>query len=206
MSLTETDLPGQRGPAQHEMREKIVRAAEARFRHYGYDKTTIADIAKDLKVSTAYVYKFYESKLALKEAVAVDVLNRIDAAIWATAHRRESAEARLRAVYHTLLEESVSRFFNDRKLHEMVVAAIDNDWCAVARHKEAIAAVVGHVLAEGRAAGEFESASDLNLAVAAVFSTLIPFAHPLILQQSIHQDLKSQANAVADLVIKGLKA
>jgi AcrR family transcriptional regulator len=74
------------------MREKIVRAAEARFRHYGYEKTTVADIAKDLKVSTAYVYKFYESKLALNEAVAVDVLARIDAALWATARGGGSAE------------------------------------------------------------------------------------------------------------------
>jgi AcrR family transcriptional regulator len=188
------------------MREKIVRAAEARFRHYGYDKTTVADIAKDLKVSTAYVYKFYDSKLALNEAVTLDVLARIDAALWATAHAEGSAETRLRAVYHTLLEESVSRFFNDRKLHEMVVKAIENDWCAVARHKEAIAGVVSHLLAEGRAAGEFETRSDIAVSTAAVFSTLVPFAHPLILQQSIHQDLKRQADAVADLVLKGLKA
>jgi AcrR family transcriptional regulator len=188
------------------MREKILRAAEARFRHYGYDKTTIGDIAKDLKVSTAYVYKFYDSKLALKEAVAVDVLARIDAEIWKTARRPGPAEDRLRAVYHTLLEESVSRFFNDRKLHEMVVAAIENDWCAVARHKEAIRAVVQHLIAEGRASGEFETRSDEGPTVGAVFSTMIPFAHPLILQQSIDLDLKGQANSVADLVLKGLKA
>jgi AcrR family transcriptional regulator len=188
------------------MREKIVRAAEARFRHYGYEKTTVADIAKDLKVSTAYVYKFYESKLALNEAVAVDVLARIDAALWATAHGGGSAEVRLRAVYHTLLEESVSRFFNDRKLHEMVVSAVENDWCAVARHKEAIAGVVKHLLTEGRQAGEFETRSDLAVSTAAVFHTLIAFGHPLILQQSIDQDLHRQADAVADLIIKGLKA
>ena len=68
-ALSATQTPGQRGPLQHEMRDRIVERADARFRHYGFAKTTIAEIAADLDVSTAYVYKFFDSKLAICEAM-----------------------------------------------------------------------------------------------------------------------------------------
>ncbi|HZF44533.1 MAG TPA: TetR/AcrR family transcriptional regulator [Sphingomonadaceae bacterium] len=187
------------------MREKIVRAAEERFAHYGYDKTTIADIAGDLKISTAYVYKFFESKLAINEAVAVDVLTRVGASLHSAAQEGTATE-RLRAVYRTLLEESLRMFFDDRKMHEMVVVAIENEWCSVARHKERIVEVVRQVIRDGRASGEFETASDEAQTVAAVFATMVPFGNPHVLQQTIDRDLRRDADSVAELVIRGLRA
>jgi AcrR family transcriptional regulator len=188
------------------MREKIVRAAEARFHHYGYDKTTIGDIAKDLKVSTAYIYKFFDSKLAINEAVALDVLTRIGAELWKAAKRDAPAADRLRAVYHTLLGESLRMFFDNRKLHDMVLNALENDWCAVARHKETIGEVVRFLIKEGRASGEFERTSHEERTVGAVWSTMTAFANPHVLQQTIDTDLKLQADAVADVVLRGLRA
>lgn len=205
MDATEIELPGQRGPQGHEMREKIVRAAEERFAHYGYDKTTIADIAGDLKISTAYVYKFFESKLAINEAVAVDVLTRVGASLHMAAQEGTATE-RLRAVYRTLLEESLRMFFDDRKMHEMVVVAIENEWCSVARHKERIADVVRQVIHDGRASGEFETVTDEGQTVAAVFATMVPFGNPHVLQQTIDRDLRRDADSVAELVIRGLRA
>ena len=55
-----TPLAGQRGPAEHERREQILGAASEHFRHYGYNKTTVADVAKAIGLSTAYIYKFFE--------------------------------------------------------------------------------------------------------------------------------------------------
>ena len=65
--LNSTD--GQRGPAEHERRDQIVAAAREHFRHYGYNKTTVADLAKAIGLSTAYIYKFFDSKKAIGEAV-----------------------------------------------------------------------------------------------------------------------------------------
>jgi hypothetical protein len=35
-----------RGPADHNVREQILEAAGEHFSHYGYDKTTVSDLAK----------------------------------------------------------------------------------------------------------------------------------------------------------------
>src|SRR6478672_10671879 len=51
-------------------REKILVVAERLFRQIGYQKTTVADIAKELRMSPANVYRFFDSKKSIHEGVA----------------------------------------------------------------------------------------------------------------------------------------
>jgi len=51
-------------------RERILVVAERLFREIGYQKTTVADIAKMLRMSPANVYRFFDSKKAIHEGVA----------------------------------------------------------------------------------------------------------------------------------------
>ena len=44
------------------VREQILVTAERLFREIGYQKTTVADIAKALRMSPANVYRFFDSK------------------------------------------------------------------------------------------------------------------------------------------------
>ena len=45
-----------------ETRELILQAAEKRFRKYGYNKTTMAEIADDTGMSAANIYRYFENK------------------------------------------------------------------------------------------------------------------------------------------------
>ena len=67
MSEIESSTPQARGPVDHSVRDQIVEAAEAHFSHYGYDKTTVSDLAKAIGFSKAYIYKFFDSKQAIGE-------------------------------------------------------------------------------------------------------------------------------------------
>ena len=51
-------------------RERILVVAERLFREIGYQKTTVADIAKVLRMSPANVYRFFDFKKAIHEGVA----------------------------------------------------------------------------------------------------------------------------------------
>ena len=55
---------------EHDTRERILVVAERLFREIGYQKTTVADIAKELRMSPANVYRFFDSKKAIHEGVA----------------------------------------------------------------------------------------------------------------------------------------
>src|SRR5258708_20777107 len=92
-------LGGRRGPAEHERRDQIITAASEHFRHYGYTKTTVADLAKAIGLSTAYIYKFFDSKKAIGEAVCGICLGEIAAAARAISDEKKPASDRLRRVF-----------------------------------------------------------------------------------------------------------
>src|SRR5438045_368287 len=59
-------------------RERILVVAERLFRQSGYQKTTVADIAKELRMSPANVYRFFGSKKAIDEGVARVLMGGVD--------------------------------------------------------------------------------------------------------------------------------
>ena len=196
----------QRGPRYHEMRERIVAAAEKRFRVHGYHKTTVAEVAADLGFSPAYIYKFFPSKLAICEGVCGGVLDRIDRELWAVATEKAPASDRLRKVYVTLLEQSIALFFHDRKLHDMVREGIHNHWDSVERHKAAMEGVARHLVREGQMSGEFCREQDEEQMVLALMSAMIPFAHPAVLESSINTNLPERCRLVADFLVRAVSA
>ncbi|MFP3617453.1 TetR/AcrR family transcriptional regulator, partial [Paraburkholderia sp. SIMBA_050] len=69
MKKTASSPAPARGPADHDVRDQIVVAATEHFSRYGYEKTTVSDLAKAIGFSKAYIYKFFESKQAIGEMI-----------------------------------------------------------------------------------------------------------------------------------------
>ena len=76
-------------------RARIMETAEALFRRLGYAKTAVADIAAELGMSPANVYRFFPSKNAIVEAICQRCLTELDEKAWAVARSRGPAAARL---------------------------------------------------------------------------------------------------------------
>jgi AcrR family transcriptional regulator len=204
-SDTASALPGMRGDPDHEMRQRILTATEARFRHYGYNKTTVADIAGDLGISTAYVYKFFASKLAICEAIVGEMINRIGAQLEDVAHSAQPASERLRMLYKTLLEQSVGLYFQERKLHDLIRVGMDERYAAVDHFKQRMREAVRCIVESGRANGEFEARTPLADVVDGIWISLVPFAHPTVLEHLIDTiDLDRHARHMADLALRGM--
>src|ERR1700677_674457 len=54
------------------VRAQIVDAAKKRFSHFGYAKTTMAEIATDCGMSPGNLYRFFPGKLDIAEAIATE--------------------------------------------------------------------------------------------------------------------------------------
>ena len=72
-----------------DVRERILVAAERLFREIGYQKTTVADIAKSLHMSPANVYRFFDSKRSITEGVARRLMGEVEHAAQVIATGRD---------------------------------------------------------------------------------------------------------------------
>src|SRR5947199_8852886 len=57
-------------------REKIIEAAKCRFSHFGYGKTTMAEVAGDCEMSPGNLYRFFPGKLDIAEAIGTEDYER----------------------------------------------------------------------------------------------------------------------------------
>jgi AcrR family transcriptional regulator len=163
-------------------RERILVVAERLFREIGYQKTTVADIAKVLRMSPANVYRFFDSKKAINEGVARILMGGVEVAAEAIAARQGPAAARLRELMTTVHRMNCERYVSDSKLHEMVEIAMEESWEVCVPHMQRITETIGAVIADGAASGEFE-ASDVPLAAMCACSAMMRFFHPQMIAQ-----------------------
>src|ERR1700753_1372179 len=91
-------------------RERILVVAERLFRQIGYQKTTVADIAKELRMSPANVYRFFESKKAIHEGVARGLMGEVEDAAKAIVERPGPATERLRELIKTINPMNTHRY------------------------------------------------------------------------------------------------
>src|SRR5437868_7568156 len=110
MKKTSTDPVAGRGPADHEVRDQIVVAATEHFRRYGYEKTTVSDLAKAIGFSKAYIYKFFESKQAIGEMICANCLHEIETEVRAAVAEAELPTEKLRRMFKVFTEASLPVF------------------------------------------------------------------------------------------------
>jgi AcrR family transcriptional regulator len=163
-------------------RDRILVVAERLFREIGYQKTTVADIAKVLRMSPANVYRFFDSKKAIHEGVARQLMGGVEEAAQRIAAGHGPIAQRLRELLSTIHRMNCERYVGDSKLHEMVAIAMEESWDVCVAHMEQITGTIGQVIAEGALSGEFD-APDVPLAAMCTCSAMMRFFHPQMIAQ-----------------------
>ena len=203
MTEIATSTPQSRGPADHAVREQIVEAAGQHFSRYGYSKTTVSDLAKAIGFSKAYIYKFFDSKEAIGEAIASKTSTDIVATVAAAVAGASTPTEKLRQMFKVLVATSVALFFNDRKLYDIAAHAAAEQWPSCGDFRERIRQMLTEIVREGRERGEFERKTPLDETVQAIDLVLQPYVNPLLLQYNL--DVAERApGQLANLVLRSL--
>lgn len=177
---------GPRGPADHDIRDQIVAAANEHFSQYGYGKTTVSDLAKAIGFSKAYIYKFFDSKQAIGEAICANCLAEIVRAVEQAINVEGlTPTERFRRLVKTVMATGVNLFFNDRKLYDIAAFAASESWPSTQAYDAQIKRFLAQIVREGREVGEFERKTPLDETVEAIHLTLRPFVNPLLLQYNL---------------------
>jgi AcrR family transcriptional regulator len=186
-------------------RARIVDTAEALFRRLGYAKTAVADIAGELKMSPANVYRFFSSKNAIIEAICQRCLGELEDTAWAVARSRGSAAERLERLVLEILAYHRENHLTEQRVNDMVLAAIELSWGAIRAHKEHMRMVFEAVLREGIERGEFERVDPRETSRLMLIS-LVNFCHPVLVAQYLQDqgDLETDARATIRFLLRAI--
>lgn len=192
-------------------RQRILEVAEGLFRSIGYQKTAVADIARDCGMSPANVYRFFPSKSAINEAIAARLLEGVTGDLEAIADGPGAAADRLRAMLRTLHARHLALFFSQKRMHDMVSAAMSEHWGVIATFIARIEAALGRVLADGARRGEFAPIDPAEGARMLKQATLC-WTHPILIadamdkRQADEAQMAGELDGMLDLLMRGLRS
>jgi AcrR family transcriptional regulator len=184
---------------------RIVEVAEALFRRLGYAKTAVADIAAELGMSPANVYRYFPSKNAIVEAICRHCLSDVEEQAWKVARSKAPAAERLERLILEILAYHKENLITEKRVNDMVLAAIEHSWETIRTHKEVMANVTEVILRDGIEAGEFEPVDPRGTA-GLIMRSVVCFTHPLMLGQCMEEgeDVEAEARASVRFLLRAI--
>ena len=184
-------------------RDTILDAAERLLRHYGYGKTTVADIAREAGVGVGSVYLDFAGKDAIVGELSTRRYGRLLAEMEAIARDDAlSHSQRLRRLFeHRLrgfMELVTAGAHGSELLHCGCAGVREASSCYAERERELLTSF----LADGHASGDLE-APEPDRAARALLHAYAWSAPPWVLKMD-RAELEATLPAVHDLVLRGL--
>src|ERR1700738_4475192 len=102
-------------------RARIMETAEVLFRRLGFAKTAVADIAAELKMSPANVYRFIPTKNASGEAICRRCLSEVEEKAWSVARSKGPATQRMERLFLEILAYHKENLLIEHRVNEIVV-------------------------------------------------------------------------------------
>lgn len=185
-------------------RDSIIDAAEERFRHYGYRKTNVGEIAADVGMSAGNLYRYFENKEDIAAACALRCMSRLDNELSRILDTAElSASARLEQYVLAKLRFNHDQAHNHPHISELVETVVGQRPDVVHRKIQVTKGLLEAIIREGMESGEFASGDPATTADA-LFTALVFFGTPTFMPLYPLDVMESKALQVTRLLINGL--
>ena len=188
-----------------ETQERILVVAEDLFRRVGYAKTSVADIAAQLSMSPANVYRFFPSKGAINEAICGRFIAEADALVDRIADGDLPPAERIVTLIVEHHRFNRSNFVAERRVFDMVEVAMAENWPTIERHMGHVSAALARCVAAGVADGSFRPVDPLATAITLKKACMMVI-HPTMIALCADQDLETVARDIVALCVRGLAA
>ncbi len=187
------------------VRQNIIKAAKERFLHYGYNKTTIAELARDCNMSPGNLYRYFQGKLDIAEEIARESSEEhLEALREVVRMTGKTASEKLRAYLETALKTTFDMLEDDPRIYE-VATTISQERPTFANEQMAKdRALMAEILSAGNAAGEFNIPDVVNAAEMIQCATM-KFRYPQLWTQLPYDDLVRELRGVTDLILRGVQ-
>src|SRR5690349_3043454 len=202
ISIASDTVPGKADP-----RETILNAAGQRILHYGYNKTTMTEIAADCGMSAGNIYRFYPAKIDIAEALTrrFSAENQVEYAR-IIRDSAKSPTAKLHEFFHARLERTFRVFEKHPKLMELaeIMGRERPEYFAEERAQERM--LIEKILEEGQKSGDFALPADLTITADLVQCAMLKFRFPHLWTTEQLDSLKIEMEGLLNLIFTGLSA
>ena len=189
-----------------DVREQILAAAMKRFSHYGYSKTTMAELAQDCNMSAGNLYRFFPGKLDIAEAIATEEEDRrLEAYIELAGRGGLAPREKLREFLFLELRGTYSLLEKDAKILEMAMIITHERPQYANRRLAIIRKLLAQILGQGNAEGVF-AVPDPDFAGEMILAATMKFHYPQLWSRLSLVQLERELAGVFELLVYGIAA
>ncbi|MBT5551610.1 MAG: TetR/AcrR family transcriptional regulator [Nitrospina sp.] len=188
-----------------ETKNTILDKAFIRFRHFGFGKTTMVEIAQDCEMSAGNLYRYFKSKKDIGAGCTRHCMQqKLELVREIVRNHRLSPEKKLQAFTLQILEYMHQQFSDQPALIELVDFISRERWDIVLQYMEQERSLISEILSEGNRSGDFHI-PDVLEASKWIQAALIKFIAPRYMDAFTLEELKQEAIGVTTVLAKGLK-
>ena len=187
--------------------QRILEAAAAQIRRDGAGRVSIVRIAQELGMSHANVYRYFDSKEALVDAVTGHWLKPIEASLRIVADGPDPAFDKLERLLFGLARAYRAKLEADAAIFALFAASVDSGRGFAKKHRLKVQSEIQRVVDEGRASGDF-AVEDQRRALALVYDVMHRFIHPVCVRMDASLSraaLEARMERVGRLMIRALQ-
>ena len=197
MARPETDIAG--------MRSKIIVAADRMIHEKGAISFTMTDLATAVGMSPSNLYRFFESKDALAEAMAGEWFAELLVIMEDLVSADIPVEEKLYQFFAKRVVVKRARYEDDPELFESYMELGDEHFEVIKGYVDLADHYMASILAEAMDKGYFKGL-DLDTVVSLVNTMMQPFCNPKLMGQMMHLATEERLRIVINTILNGLRA
>lgn len=188
---------------ESELCQEVIEAAFDRFLKFGYHKTTMAEIADDIGMSAANLYRYFENKQDIAAACCVKSMTERLARLRTVADSAGSFANRLERYAITMIEHTHELAAPDSRVGELV-AFITRERTDVIQEKLNIHyELIAGMLERADKNGEIYC-PNIDMTAKSIYSAFVVFDVPLFVGIYSIDEYKVRARGIVELITSGL--
>ena len=186
-------------------RARIMGAAGHMIQDRGAISFTMSDLATAVGMSPSNLYRFFESKDALAEAMAGEWFAELLAIMEDLVSADMPVEEKLYQFFAKRVVIKRARYEDDPELFESYMELGDEHFEVIKGYVDLADHYMASILAEAMDKGYFKGL-ELDAVVSLVNTMVQPFCNPRLMMQMMHLATEERLRVVIDTILNGLRA
>ena len=187
------------------MRSRIIAAADHMIQERGAISFTMTDLATAVGMSPSNLYRFFESKDALAEAMAGEWFAELLVIMEELVSADMPVEEKLYQFFAKRVVIKRARYEDDPELFESYMELGDEHFEVIKGYVDLADHYMASILAEAMESGYFKGL-ELDAVVSLVNTMIQPFCNPRLMMQMMHLATEERLRIVINTILNGLRA